>query len=125
MSGPKADAILSRAAPKKKKRKTANGAPSGPSGFLDEDAGFGDEAARQQQEDDELETMEAAVASDRSFKKRKTNEPSGWITLQEGLKREQSPPVPADEQPTVVDDARPFKGGLMRPEELRKVKRFV
>jgi len=119
MSGPKAEAILSRTAPKKKKRKIASGATSGPSGFVDEDAGFGDEAARQQQED-ESETMEAAVASDRSFKKRKADERSGWITLQEGLKREQSPPVPADEQPTVVDDARPFKGGLIRPEELRK-----
>ena len=121
MAGPKAEAILSRTAPKKKKRKGASSAPSGPSIFVDEDAGFGDEASRRQHED-EMDTTEAAVASDRSFKKRRTDESSGWSTVQEGVKREKSPSIPPDEQPTVVDDVRPFKGGLIRAEELRKVK---
>ncbi|KAF8558156.1 hypothetical protein OG21DRAFT_1405723 [Imleria badia] len=119
MSGPKAEAILARTAPKKKKRKAASGATSGPSIFVDEDAGFGDEVSRRQQED-ELDVTEAAVASDRTFKKRKTDEPSGWTTVQESVKREESPSIPLDEQPTVVDDVRPLKGGLIRPEELRK-----
>lgn len=120
MSGPKADAILARTAPKKKKRKAASGATMGPSTFVDEDAGFGDDVSRRQQED-EMDVAEAAVASDRSFKKRKTDERSGWITLQEGVKGEESPSIPPDEQPTVVEDVRPFKGGLIRPEDLRKV----
>lgn len=121
MSGPKADAILARDAPKKKKRKAAGGATSGPSIFVDEDAGFGDEVSRQQQED-EMDVTEAAVASDRSFKKRRADERSGWIKVQEGVKREESPLIPPDEQPTVVEDERPFKGGLIRAEDLRKVK---
>lgn len=116
MSGPKAEAILARTAPKKKKRKVANGLTNGPSMLVDEDAGFGDETSRQQQED-EMEVSEAAVASDRSFKKRRTE---GWTTVQEGVKREKSPPIPPDEQPTVVEE-RPFKGGLIHPEDLRKV----
>lgn len=121
MSGPKAEAILARTAPKKKKRRAANGATSGPSIFVDDDAGFGDEVSRQQQED-EMDVTEAAVGSDRSFKKRRTDAPSGWTTVQEGMKREESPPIPADEQPTVVEDVRPFKGGLIRSEDLRKVR---
>lgn len=121
MSGPKAEAILARTAPKKKKRKVASGATSGPSIFVDEDAGFGDEVSRQQQEDD-MEVAEAAVASDRSFKKRRADERSGWTTVQDGIKRERSPSIPPDEQPTIVEDVRPFKGGLIRPEDLRKVK---
>ncbi|KAH0833205.1 Pre-mRNA-splicing factor of RES complex-domain-containing protein [Lanmaoa asiatica] len=95
------------------------GATSGPSIFVDDDAGFGDEVSRQQQ-DDEMEVAEAAVASDRSFKKRRTDERSGWTTVQESVKREESPPIPPDEQPTVVEDVRPFKGGLIRSEDLRK-----
>lgn len=119
MSGPKADAILARTAPKKKKRKVAHNTTSGPSMFVDEDAGFGDEVSRQQQED-ELDLTEAAVASDRTFKKRNT----GWTTVQEGVKRERSPSIPPDEQPTVVEDVQPFKGGLIRSEDLRKVSPF-
>lgn len=120
MSGAKAEAILARTAPKKKKRRVANNATSGPSMFVDEDTGFGDEVSRQQQEDD-MDVAEAAVASDRTFKKRKADDRSGWSTVQEGIKRERSPSVPPDEQPTVVDDAQPFMGGLIRPEDLRKV----
>ena len=120
MSGPKAEAILARAAPKKKKRKVANGATSGPSVLVDEDAGFGDEATRRQQEE-EHDTADAAVASDRSFKKRKADERSSWITVREGEQIEENVSIPPDEQPTVVEDVRPFKGGLIRAEELRKV----
>ncbi|KAF8442480.1 Pre-mRNA-splicing factor of RES complex-domain-containing protein [Boletus edulis BED1] len=119
MSGPKAEAIIARTAPKKKKRKATNNATAGPSMFVDEDAGFGDEASRRLREDD-MDVAEAAVASDRSFKKRKTDDRSGWIRVQEGVKQEESPPPPEDEQPTVVEEQRPFKGGLIRAEELRK-----
>ncbi|KAI9570588.1 Pre-mRNA-splicing factor of RES complex-domain-containing protein [Boletus coccyginus] len=104
MSGPKADAILARTAPKKKKRKAASGATTGPSTFVDEDAGFGDDVSRRQQEDD-MDVAEAAVASDRK-----------------GVKGEERSSIPPDEQPTVVEDVRPFKGGLIRPEDLRKTK---
>ncbi|KAG8213119.1 Pre-mRNA-splicing factor of RES complex-domain-containing protein [Butyriboletus roseoflavus] len=118
MSGPKAEAILARTAPKKK-RKVASGTTSGPSIFVDDDTGFGDEVSRQQQ-DDEMDVTEAAVATDRSFKKRRTDARSGWTTVHEGVKREESPSIPPDEQPTVVEDVRPFKGGLIRSEDLRK-----
>ncbi|KAJ7188610.1 Pre-mRNA-splicing factor of RES complex-domain-containing protein [Mycena filopes] len=117
MSGPKADAILSRVAPqKKKKRKAAAAATSAPSAFvMDVDGGWGDET-REETEDVE----EAVVATDRSFKKRKVapaEEGSGWATLQPGIK-EESPP-PADEQPQVVET--PFMGGLVSAQQLKKV----
>ncbi|KAF9223659.1 hypothetical protein BS17DRAFT_705211 [Gyrodon lividus] len=120
MSGPKAEAILARTAPKKKKRKVESGVTNGPSMFVDEDAGFGDEKSRREQED-ELDSVEAAVvAKDRSFKKRRTEEGSGWATVREGAKREESPPIPPDEQPTVVEEEQPFTGGLLTSEQLRK-----
>ncbi|KAI6168165.1 Pre-mRNA-splicing factor of RES complex-domain-containing protein [Pisolithus thermaeus] len=123
MSGPKAEAILSRAGPKKtkKKRKADSNAPDGgPSMFIDEDAGFGDERARREQ-DEELDAAEAVVASDGSFKKRQSNRDSGWTTVREGEK-EASPPIPADEQPVVVseDTSQPFKGGLLTSDQLRQ-----
>lgn len=122
MSGPKAEAILSRTGPKKtkKKRKADSNAPNGgPSTLIDEDAGFGDERARREQ-DEELDTAEAVVASDGNFRKRQSNRDSGWTTVQEGMK-EESPPPPADEQPVVVseDNAQPFKGGLLTSDQLR------
>ncbi|KAJ7039088.1 Pre-mRNA-splicing factor of RES complex-domain-containing protein [Mycena alexandri] len=116
MSGPKADAILSRVAPqKKKKRKAAPAVTSAPSAFvMDVDGGWGDEA-KEEMEDVE----EAVVATDRSFKKRKvapTEEGSGWATLQSGIKEETPPP--ADEQPQVVET--PFLGGLVSAQQLKK-----
>lgn len=122
MSGPKADAILARTAPqKKKKRKVGQSAPT-PSlaNLRDDDGGWGVE------EKEEIEDMtEAVVASDRGFKKRRVapvEEGSGWATLQEGIKQE-SPPPAADEQPMVVDDTssqKTFTGGLMTARQLQK-----
>ena len=122
MSGPKADAILSRTAPlKKKKRKAQEGTGNPPGGTMirDEDAGWGDIA----QEDDNDDLKEAVVANDRGFKKRKvanaTTE-SSWITVQEGLvKEETTPPPPTDEQPLVVDA--PVVGGLVNAQQLKKM----
>ena len=119
MSGPKADAILARVGPQKKKRK-ATSAPTG-AVILDDDTGWGAE------EKDEAEDLaEAVVASDRGFKKRKMapkDEGSGWMTLQEGIKKEESPPPAADEQPVIVDgpSQQPFVGGLVTASQLKKV----
>jgi pre-mRNA-splicing factor CWC26 len=122
MSGPKADAILSRTAPKKKKKRKPEDAGStsrsGSAMILDDDAGWSSAATPTNVEEDD--TAEAVVASDRTFKKRRM-EPSqggeaggsGWITV-----REPTPPAPADEQPVVVamttEEAPPaFRGGLL------------
>lgn len=123
MSGPKADAILSRAAPqKKKKRKNALAAPTASTSFVrDDDGGWGDEG----KEEDVEDVAEAVVASDRGFKKRKltaAEEETGWTTIQEGASavKEESPA--ADEQPMVVDDSpAPFLGGLVTAKQLKKV----
>ncbi|KAJ6593565.1 Pre-mRNA-splicing factor of RES complex-domain-containing protein [Mycena capillaripes] len=115
MSGPKADAILSRVAPQKKKKRKA-AASVAPSGFvMDVDGGWGDET-KEEMEDVE----EAVVATDRSFKKRKvapTEEGAGWATVQPGVKEETPPP--ADEQPQVVEET-PFVGGLVTAQQLKK-----
>ncbi|KAJ7928482.1 Pre-mRNA-splicing factor of RES complex-domain-containing protein [Mycena leptocephala] len=115
MSGPKADAILSRVAPQKKKKRKATTAAA-PSAFvMDVDGGWGDET-KEEMEDVE----EAVVAADRSFKKRKvapTEEGSGWATVQPGV-REETPP--ADEQPQVVVEETPFVGGLVSAQQLKK-----
>lgn len=117
MSGPKADAILSRVAPQKKKKKRKTTAAATPSGSLvrDEDADWGD--ADKEEPDD---VAEAVVASDRAFKKRKIKDDSGWQTIQG---REKTPPIPADEQPMVVDgeqEETPFVGGLVTAKQLKK-----
>ncbi len=118
MSGPKADAILSRtsesAGKKKKKRKAgAFSSSGGPSFIKDDDVpGWGEEV-----QDAEDETAEAVFAEDRGFKKRqRTDESSGWATV-----REPTPPLPADEQPqVVVEEDTPFKGGLLTSAQLKK-----
>jgi len=137
MSGPKADAILSRTAPKKKKRPKPDDvkpSPSGSSGaggakIVDDDAGWGDAANAMDVEEDDA--AEAVVASDRAFKKRRAEPPgfsegdgggggggSGWTTL-----REPTPPPAPDEQPIVVTaedaPAGPFRGGLLTKKQLR------
>ena len=120
MSGPKADAILSRTAPLKKKKRKAQEVTANPLGgtmIRDEDAEWGDLA----QDDDNDDFKEAVVASDRGFKKRKvanTSTESSWITVQGGLT---TPPPPTDdsEQPIVVDA--PVVGGLVNAQQLKKM----
>ncbi|KAG5636160.1 hypothetical protein H0H81_008941 [Sphagnurus paluster] len=118
MSGPKADAILARTTPLKKKKRKAPA--SAPVSFLpnlcDDDGGWG---AQEKEEVDEA--AEAVVASDRGFKKRRVAqaEGSGWATVREGIKQESPPPEP-DEQPVVVEDSKPFVGGLMTASQLQK-----
>jgi pre-mRNA-splicing factor CWC26 len=123
MSGPKADAILARVGPqKKKKRKVGTSTTTiGGAVIRDEDATWGVE-----EKDETDDVAEAVVASDRGFKKRKVapkDEGSGWTTLQEGIKKEESPPPAADEQPVIVGDLdqAPFVGGLVTASQLKKV----
>ena len=122
MSGPKADAILSRTGSLKKKKRKAQEVTTNPPGgtvIRDEDAAWGE--ITQENDDDDLK--EATVANDRGFKKRKVanaSTESSWITVQEGLvKEETTPPPPADEQPIVVDA--PFTGGLVDAQQLKKM----
>ena len=113
MTGPKADAILSRAVPLKKKKKRKADEAGVSVGYVvkDDDGGWGSQAR-----DEAEEETEVVVASDRSFKKRKTGE--GWETVQEGIKSEELPPV--DEQPTVVEADEPPIGGLLSSAQLKK-----
>ncbi|KAF7315217.1 Pre-mRNA-splicing factor CWC26 [Mycena indigotica] len=116
MSGPKADAILAReASHKKKKRKAPTNAPAAKSFIVDTDGGWGDETRGEEAE----EVEEVIVASDRSFKKRKVGEGSGWTTVQGGNK-EESPPPAADEQPQIVVEETPVLGGLVSAKQLSK-----
>jgi pre-mRNA-splicing factor CWC26 len=118
MAGPKADAILSRTAIKKKKKRKLDLDPTGgASTIMDDDAGWGGAANVMDVEEDDA--TEAVVASDRAFKKRRTElgeGGSGWATL-----REPTPPPPADEQPVVVatEETEPFRGGLLTKKQLR------
>lgn len=120
MTGPKADAILARVAPKKKKKRKAESSNpasgSGPAMIVDTDGGWGDE----EKEDGGEDLSDAVIEKDRGFKKRRVEASSNWETVQAGIK-EESPP--ADEQPTVVEDtsSTPFAGGLLTSDQLRKV----
>lgn len=119
MSGPKADAILSKLAPQKKKKRKHNAAASS-SGVMvrDEDGGWG---AVEEPQDETAEALaDAVIEKDRGFKKRRTAAQeeggSGWMTI-----KEPTPPPEADEQPMVVDDEAPFVGGLVSAKQLKKV----
>jgi pre-mRNA-splicing factor CWC26 len=118
MSGPKAEAILARVAPSKRKKRNNPPSVSG-AVILDDDAGWGIE---EKNNADDL--ADAVIASDRMFKKRKvtpTKEGSGWTTVREGIK-EETPPPAADEQPVIVEDSSlPFVGGLVAASQLKKV----
>jgi pre-mRNA-splicing factor CWC26 len=118
MSGPKAEAILDRVAPKKKKRRTnhSNAATAEGARVLDDDAGWGDDR-REEVED----LSEAVIEKDRGFKKRNAEKGSGWTTLQAG--DEEDAAEPADEQPMVVDseESKPFVGGLISASQLHTV----
>ncbi|KAF8583283.1 hypothetical protein K439DRAFT_1634555 [Ramaria rubella] len=113
MSGPKADAILSRENPqkKKKKRKADEAGVSGGYVVKDDDDGW----TKKDREDVEEET-EVVVASDRSFKKRKAGE--GWETVRGGVMVEE-PPSP-DEEPTVVKTEEAPMGGLLTAAQIKK-----
>lgn len=124
MSGPKADAILSRVSQKKKKKRrgepsATNTSRSGSAMIVDVDGGWGDEG--KDGGGDDLD--EAVIEQDRGFKKRRVG-PSGgdsaWETIQPGIKEETPPP--ADELPTVVGEvsSAPFAGGLLTSDQLRK-----
>ncbi|THH07125.1 hypothetical protein EW146_g9414 [Bondarzewia mesenterica] len=112
MSGPKADAILSRVAPKKKKKRKAGADPSSSTSWTgaiiqDDDAGWGNAFAIKEDEDRRVTGAGGA------------GEDSGWTTV-----RERTPPAPEDEQPMVVDEKgvepEPFKGGLLTSKQLRE-----
>ncbi|THH16470.1 hypothetical protein EW146_g4175 [Bondarzewia mesenterica] len=112
MSGPKADAILSRVAPKKKKKRKAGADPSSSTSWTgaiiqDDDAGWGNAFAIKEDEDRRVTGAGGA------------GEDSGWTTV-----RERTPPAPEDEQPIVVDakgvEPEPFKGGLLTSKQLRE-----
>ena len=137
MSGPKADAILSRTGGlKKKKRREGNLA--GPStsstsasssqqfAVRDDDAGWGDDSKMDEDED----LAEAVVEKDRSFKKRRVDggkdgggntSGAGWTTIREGTARTPSPPPNEDENPQVVETGQPV-GGLITSAQLRKTR---
>jgi len=128
MSGPKADAILAHSDSKKKKKKRkveATSAAGSSTGFIkDDDAGWGAADAVRVEEDDDTE--QAVVASDRSFKKRRTDDKaggeggSGWATVREAEDSMQVDDVPPpDEQPQVVNEPEPFKGGLLTSKQLK------
>ncbi|KAJ2928354.1 hypothetical protein H1R20_g8739, partial [Candolleomyces eurysporus] len=132
MSGPKADAILAKTAPQKKKKRklkdsgsaSASQGPSGSGFIVDDDGGWPGKAAGD--EDDEEDIKAAVVASDRGFKKRRTEKgDSGWVTVQEGsapaggAKEEDEESTPLDEQPVVVEQ--PFTGGLVTRKQLKKL----
>ena len=91
MSGPKADAILSRtndSVPKKKKRKTTHASSTASASFIkDDDIAGWDAVPKEPEEDDGTDLV---VASDRGFKKKQRAEgDSGWATVREGLKNEE------------------------------------
>ena len=123
MSGAKADAILAKTAPQKKRRKGKDSTKSVGEGMMirDEDGGWGD-TKREEEED----IAEAVVEKDRGFKKRRVAgaAESNWITIQEVQgdveMKEESPPPAVDEEPVVVVDARAV-GGLMNPKELQRL----
>ncbi|KAF8349151.1 Pre-mRNA-splicing factor of RES complex-domain-containing protein [Amanita rubescens] len=119
MSGPKAEAILSKVAPqKKKKRKTAAPASSSASGgarIVDEDGGWVDQP---QDETEDLE--EAIIEKDRGFKKRKVEQKvsetsGGWAMIQESIKQEEEQEL-EDEKPLIKQ----FAGGLVATKDLKK-----
>lgn len=144
MSGPKADAILSRTTVKKKKRKAgtsgSNPTASGSSGFIvDDDVSW----VPPPNDEDEEDIEDALVVKDRSFKRRKVDDPppasggkgrttksegGGWTTVQEGAigaqREDGSPPPAADELPQitgVVEDVpSAVSGGLLTKAQLRK-----
>lgn len=125
MSGPKADAILSKVAPQKKKKRKATGTASSSSSgarIVDEDSGW------VEQPQDETEDLEdAVIEKDRGFKKRKVDQKAmeasgGWAVVQEGIEQEEEREL-EDEKPLVVEteESKTFVGGLVTAKDLKKV----
>ena len=123
MSGAKAEAILSRVSSsdtqKKKKKKVFDGASTASTSYIkDDDAGWGGAlpSGANDGEEDVIAQGDAIVASDRSFKKRRT-EDGGWETI-----RVPTPPS-ADEQPLVVEtDSTPLTGGLLSGDQIKRIR---
>jgi pre-mRNA-splicing factor CWC26 len=83
MSGPKADVILSKTAPQKKKKRKAKETSGDGMMIRDEDGGWGD--ATKEDEDD---IADAVVETDRGFKKRKvvgSSTETNWITVSQNI----------------------------------------
>lgn len=131
MSGPKADMILSKVnPPKKKKRKVATGSSASASTSTSATASFVKDddltgwADTHGDDDDGDDIADAVVAEDRRFKKRqRTDADSGWQTVRsgEGEGGSKTPPPAEDEKPQVVATLdEPFKGGLLTSDQLKK-----
>jgi len=122
MSGVKAEAILSRietGASRKKKKATSSSVAS-TSFIKDDDADWGGAfvaGANGEDEENDVALGDAIVASDRSFKKRRTAG-GGWETI-----RVPTPP-PADEQPVVVQrEPHPaLSGGLLSGDQIKRIR---
>ena len=124
MSGPKADAILSKVATKNKKKKRKGAVSATTSGcamIVDEDSGWAD-----QPPDDAEDLEEAVIEKDRGFKKRRLDqqvdgESGGWAVLQEGTPEQEQ--EQEDEKPLIVEteESKAFIGGLVQAKDLKKV----
>jgi pre-mRNA-splicing factor CWC26 len=120
MSGPKAEAILSKVGPqKKKKRKATTTASASASGarIVDEDGGW---VEQPQEEAEDLEDV--VIEKDRGFKKRKVDQKAmeasgGWAVVQESIEQEEEREH-EDEKPVVVET---FVGGLLAAKDLKMV----
>ena len=103
MSGPKAEAILSKLGPqKKKKRKVTTTASASASGarIVDEDGGWVEQP--QEEEADDLEDV--VIEKDRGFKKRKVDQKAveasgGWAVIQESIEQEEEPQLVLSHEP--------------------------
>ncbi len=126
MSGTKAEAILAKygssdGQKKKKNKKAADGqtASTSTTMIVDDDPGWGN--ATLEGNDDAKEDIakgDAIVASDRSFKKRRSagGAGGGWETI-----REPTPPPAPDEQPIVVEGVTPVSGGILTSAQLKQM----
>ncbi|KAF8328194.1 Pre-mRNA-splicing factor of RES complex-domain-containing protein [Cantharellus anzutake] len=125
MSGAKAEAILAKygsSDPQKKKKKKKGSDPSTSTSLIvDEDAGWGGNIPDANDGDvqEDIAKGDAIIASDRSFKKRKSvgGAGGGWETV-----REPTPPPAPDEQPIVVEESSVVAGGILTSAQLTQMK---
>ncbi|KAF8638321.1 hypothetical protein AX17_002341 [Amanita inopinata Kibby_2008] len=128
MSGPKAEAILSRVGQQKKKKRKVDtshsSAASAGAKIVDDDGGWGDQA-----QDDPEDLEGAVIEKDRGFKKRKLEkqvkeDSGGWTVVQDGTNQEQEKDQEMeDEKPIVVEmeESRTVVGGLVSAKYLTRV----